>query len=108
MEAIRVDDRDYTGDLWKNLEVCILGCQYGVAVYEDIDARDFNPNVALEVGYMLARRKRVLILKEQRLPKIPSDLAGKLYKPWDSYNIEATVGEQVAQWVDIDLRLKPK
>jgi hypothetical protein len=83
MTAIRVDDRDYPGDLWMNLEVCILGCQYGVAVYEDIDARDFNPNVALEVGYMLARRKRVLILKEQRLPKTPSDLAaGKLSHPY--------------------------
>ena len=107
IHAIRVDDRDYTGDLWTNLEVCITGCTYGIAVYEDIDVREYNPNVALEVGYMLARRKRVLILKEQRLPTVPSDLAGKLYKPWDSYKIEKTVGDQVTRWVDDDLRLNP-
>ena len=105
MTAIRVDARDYSSDLWTNIEVCITGCQYGIAVFEDIDQRDFNPNVALEVGYMLARRKRVLILKEKRLPNVPSDIAGKLYKPWDSYEIQETVSEQVAQWVDVDLKL---
>jgi hypothetical protein len=107
IQAIRVDDRDYSGDLWTNIQVCMLGCHYGIALYEDIDTRDFNPNVSLEVGFMLARSKRVLLLKEKRLPSIPSDIVGKLYKPWDSYNIEKTVGDQVAHWVDVDLGLAP-
>ena len=107
MKALRADDRECTDDLWDNIEVYLTGCQYGIAIYEDIDQRDFNPNVAIELGYMLGHHKRCLILKEKRLPRIPSDLVGKLYKQWDAFNIEATVTEAVSRWVDVDLGLNP-
>src|SRR5699024_8313956 len=35
MTAVRADDRDYTGELWSNIEVYLTGCQYGIAVFED-------------------------------------------------------------------------
>jgi hypothetical protein len=107
IKAVRADGRDYTGDLWSNIEIYLTGCKYGIAVFEDINQRDFNPNVSLELGYMLGRRKRCLILKEKRLPRLPTDVVGKLYKGFDSYDIDATVSSEVGRWIDVDLGLKP-
>lgn len=101
--AVRADDRDYTGELWSNIEVYMTSCQYGVAVFEDIDRRDFNPNVSLELGYMMGRRKRTLILKEQRLPNLPADVIHRLYKPFDMFAISESVSREVRRWVEIDL-----
>lgn len=106
--AVRADDRDYTGELWSNIEVYMAGCKFGVAVFEDIESRDFNPNVSLELGYMLGRTKRCLILKEQRLPDLPADVVHRLYKPFDMFNVVDSVSREVARWVDVDLRLGGK
>ncbi len=101
--AVRADDRDYTGELWSNIEVYMTCCRFGIAVFEDIERRDFNPNVSLELGYMLGRRKRCLILKEQRLPDLPADVVHRLYKPFDMFSVNASVSREVARWVDVDL-----
>ncbi len=103
LHAIRADDRDYTGELWTNIEVCMTGCQRGIAVFEDIEQREFNPNVSLELGYMLGKRRRCLILKERRLPELPTDVVHRLYKPFDMFNIDETVRAQVLRWIDVDL-----
>lgn len=103
--AVRADDRDYTGELWTNIQVCMAGCQLGLAVFEDIEQRDFNPNVSLELGYMLARQRRCLILKEKHLPALPADVMHRLYKPFDMFNIHETISHQIERWLKIDLRL---
>jgi hypothetical protein len=103
--ALRADDRAYAEDVWPNIRVYLAGCKYGIAVFEDIDKREFNPNVAIEFGFMMAKGKRVLPLKEQRLPKMPSDLVSRLYREWNSYDITRTIGKQVGSWIERDLRL---
>ncbi|MBV1850010.1 nucleotide-binding protein [Catellatospora sp. NEAU-YM18] len=105
MHGIRADDRDYTGELWSNIEVYLTCCRYGVAVFEDVDQRDHNPNVALELGYMIGRKKRTLLLKEHRLPTLPSDVVHRLYRPFDMFNIEASVKREVGRWADVDLQV---
>jgi hypothetical protein len=108
--ATRADDRDYTGELWSNIEVYMTCCQYAIAVFEDIEKRDFNPNVSLELGYMMGRRKRSLILKEQRLPNLPADVVHRLYKPFDMFRISDSITREVTRWIEVDLgvpRLSP-
>ncbi|WAC53240.1 hypothetical protein [Frigoribacterium sp. SL97] len=105
MNAVRADDRDYTGELWSNIEVYLTGCQYGIAVFEDIEQRDYNPNVSLELGYLMGRGKRTLLLKEKRLPNMPSDVVHRLYKEFDGYDIENSVKREVATWITRDLRI---
>lgn len=78
-DALRADDKQYADDLWNNVRLYMEGCQYGLAVFDQIDTRDFNPNVSLELGYMLGQGKKCLILKEKRIPILPVDLAGRLY-----------------------------
>src|SRR4051794_33263445 len=103
--AVRADDRDFTGELWSNIEVYMACCNLGVAVFEDIEQRDFNPNVSLELGYMLGRRKRCLLLKEQRLPNLPADVVHRLYKPFDMFDISTSITREILRWVDVDLGL---
>ncbi|MGO2141461.1 MAG: hypothetical protein ACTH30_13740 [Leucobacter sp.] len=105
MNAVRADDRDYTGELWSNIEVYLTGCQYGIAVFEDIEKRDFNPNVSLELGYLMGRAKRSLLLKEKRLPDMPSDVVHKLYKEFDGYDIENSIKREIGNWITRDLRI---
>ena len=108
LKGLRVDDRVYPsdGDLFNNVCVYMMGCKYGVAVFEEIDEREFNPNVPLEYGFMRAMNRQVLLLKDQRMPKMPSDMTGKLYRHFDTYNITGTIHEQISQWAERDLGLK--
>lgn len=108
MHAVRADDRDYTGELWSNIEVYLTGCKYGIAVFEALETpdREFNPNVSLELGYMMGRRKRTLLLKEKRLPDLPADVVHRLYKPFDMFDITGSINREVGRWVDVDLGLR--
>ncbi len=105
LTAVRADDRDYTGEVWTNVQVYMTGCRLGIAVFEDIEERNFNPNVAVEVGYMIAKQKRLLLLKERRLPNMPTDVVHRLYRPFDVHKITETVTRQVSEWVTRDLRI---
>jgi CheY-like chemotaxis protein len=57
----------------------------------------------MEVGYMYALGRRLLLLKERRMPAMPTDIVGRIYRPFDSYKISETVGLQVREWVERDL-----
>jgi hypothetical protein len=106
LTGIRADDKNYTDDLWSNIRACMWCCKYGLAVLEDIDDRSFNCNIALEYGYMLGLGRRVLLLREKRLQTVPSDIAGRLWKTFDAYDINTTIIEQIASWGN-DLGLRP-
>jgi hypothetical protein len=99
----RADQKDYTGELWSNVEVYLSGCNLGIAVFEEIEKRDFNPNVSLELGYMIGRGKRTLLLKEEHMPELHADVMHRLYKSWDQFKVKETVAAQVERWADIDL-----
>ena len=99
LKAVRADDKDYHDDLLWNILTCIYGCGFGIAVFERIEQEEFNPNVALEVGYMMALRKPVLLLKDRTLKNLTTDLIGKLYKTFDPQGISESLGPQVHRWL---------
>ncbi len=45
-----------------------------MAIYERIETQTYNPNVALEVGYLFAMRKPVCLLKDRTLDTLPQTL----------------------------------
>ena len=106
LTVLRADDKDYTGALWENVCLYMLGSRFGVAVFEEIDLREFNPNVALELGFMIAQNKRCLLFKDQRMPRMPTDIVGKLYKEFDSYSIADTIKKGIDAWAR-DLAIPP-
>lgn len=97
--AIRADEKEFTNDLWENVRVYLECCNVAVAVFDKNDQDNYNPNVAIEVGYMLSKGNKVCLLKDKKLPKLPSDLISKMYKEYDSDDVEGTLPEQLELWI---------
>lgn len=98
--ALRADDKQYMDDLFPNIKTYMHACDFGIAVFDRITEDDFNPNVSLEVGYMLGMGKSVLLLKDKTLKFLQTDLTGKLYKPFDVTDIESTMPQQIEKWLE--------
>lgn len=96
--ALRADDKEYHDDLFPNVLTYMYGCSFGVAIFERIEAEDFNPNVALEVGYMLALSKPVCLLKDRTLRTLHTDLVGKLYKSFDPQDPSGSIPPELQKW----------
>lgn len=104
-KVVRADEKEYANGLWENVKVYLDCCKIAVAVFEKNDQDNYNPNVALEVGYMLAKGNKVCILKDLNLKKIPTDLISKLYKEYDPNNIKKTIRKQLKSWIEDNLLL---
>lgn len=53
---------------------------------------------------MLARERKVLLLKERNIPCLPSDMLGHLYQEFDNHDISSTIESAVHTWLrDIDV-----
>jgi len=98
--ALRADDKEYMDDLFSNIKVYMHTCDFGIAVFDRITEDNFNPNVTLEVGYMLGMGKDVLLLKDKTLKSLSTDLTGRLYKQFDSIDSENTLPEQLQKWLN--------
>jgi len=101
LTAIIARDSDFHEGLWENVKFCMDNSQYGIVIFEDIGGKPtHNPNVALELGYMMALNKRCLILKEESLEALPTDVIGRLYRPFSSYRIRETMGRAIEKWLE--------
>ncbi|NQU11600.1 hypothetical protein HQ590_12470 [bacterium] len=98
--AVRADDKQYHDDLYYNIMTYIYGCAFGIAVFERIEAEEFNPNVAFEVGYLTALGKPLCLLKDKTLKALHTDLIGKLYTAFDPQNVLGTIVPALTQWLD--------
>jgi hypothetical protein len=97
--VVRADDRQYHDDLFPNVLTYIYGCGFGIAVFERIEKEEFNPNVALEVGYMFAMKKQVCLLKDKTLSTLHADLVGKLYRVFDPMDPSGSIPEELTKWL---------
>lgn len=97
--GVRADGKHYHDDLFPNVLTYMYGCGFGIAVFERIEADEFNPNVSLEVGYMFALNKPVCLLKDRTLKTLHTDLVGKLYKSFDPQDPNKNIHEEVTQWL---------
>jgi hypothetical protein len=97
--GVRADDKDYHTDLTWNVMTYLHGCGFGIAVFERIERDDFNPNVSLEVGYVMALGKKVCLLKDTTLTALQSDLVGKLYKAFDPQDPVTSIPPILRKWM---------
>jgi hypothetical protein len=97
--VVRADENHFHSDLLGNVRTLMHGCSFGIAVYERIQTNEPNANVGLEVGYLMAMNKPVLLLKDKTVVALQSDLAGKLYQPFDPHDPEKTIPDQLTNWL---------
>jgi len=98
--ALRADEKQYHDNLFFNILTYVYGCRFGIAVFERIASETFNPNVSLEVGYMLGLDKPVCFLKDHTLKTLQTDLIGQLYKQFDTQNCETTIPTVLWKWME--------
>ncbi len=97
--ALRADDKQYHDDLFFNMLTYVYGCRFAIAIFERIEDEHFNPNVSLEVGYMLGLGKPVCYLKDRTLRTLQSDLIGKLYQEFDPLTCDKTIPTAIWKWM---------
>lgn len=99
IRVLRADDKEYAEDLLTNIRVYMHGCNFGIAVYERLVEDEFNPNVSLEVGYMMALKKPVCLLKDNTLKHLLVDLIGRLYREFDTQDPENSIPLELNRWL---------
>jgi hypothetical protein len=99
ISLLRADDKWYSDDLFTNIKTYMQGCTFGVALFERIKTNHFNPNVSLEIGYMMALNKPILFLKDSTLESLHSDLIGKLYYEFDFQNHQERLSNVINKWI---------
>ncbi len=97
--VLRADDKEYHGDLYLNVLTYMHGSGFGIALFERLVREDFNPNVSLEIGYMLALRKLVCLLKDNTLRALQTDLVGQQYRSFDPQNAAKSIPEVLERWM---------
>jgi hypothetical protein len=99
LTAVRADGRRYHDDLLYNVRTYLHGCSFGIAIFERISTDDFNPNISLEVGYLMAAGKPVLLLKDRTLKTLHTDLAGRIYDPFDFQDPHGSIPSVLEKWL---------
>lgn len=97
--VIRADENQFHAHLWENVRTLLHGCGFGIAIYERIEKDEPNANVGLEVGYLMAMDKPVLLLKDKSVKALQSDLAGRLYRNFDQFDPEKTIPQEMTSWL---------
>ena len=98
IHALRADDKAYHSDLYWNVITHAEGCSFGIAVLDRILGDEQNPNVALEVGYMLALGKKICLLKEKGY-ELQADLIGKLWNEFNPCEPATTISQALRKWM---------
>jgi hypothetical protein len=97
-------DRAITDDVWSNVMAHMWGSRYGIGFFEDRVERGLNYNLVTEVGAMIMTGRRVALLKDGSIEKLPTDFVGMIYKSVDLSD-EAAVRDRVTDWLRDDLRI---
>jgi len=83
-------DATYHASTWDNVELHALGCCLGVAIAESHYLPEFNPNVAMEWGWMRAMGRPVIFLVEKDF-KLRGDVEGLIREQFDWNDPEGTI-----------------
>jgi len=110
LTAVRADGKTYasSNQLWDNICIYMLGCDYGIAILESKYHDEFNPNVALEYGFMRALGKTVVFFEESGFAHRRADIFGTLSKrfTWtsDAQRLESSIVAALDSWM-VDLEI---
>jgi hypothetical protein len=97
-------DRQLDDDLLGNVAAHMWACNYGIGILEDRISRGLNYNVMTEIGAMLMTGRRCALMKDTTVPKLPTDLAGQIFKSVDLGVANQVIGA-THNWAARDLDL---
>lgn len=92
-------DQKFQDMIWTNVEFYLVACGRGIAIIEDCYLREFNPNVAMEWGWMRAMGKKVLYLVEESFSAERADAAGFIGERFAWDNPESKIPDAVERFL---------
>lgn len=97
--AHRADDLQLDKYLWMSVVKYMQAASAGVVVLDARGGGHVSPNVILELGYMLALGKPLLLLRERSAPELPSDILGHYRGSYASDRIDEDIPKHLEEWV---------
>ena len=97
--AVRADEFAFHRQLLDNVRTYAHACDFGVALIERIESEHHNPNIAFEVGYMMALGKPVCFLRDETLRTLQTDLIGVLSSQFLVENTKK-LRKSIRKWVE--------
>lgn len=85
--------------IWGNTVVGMLGSRYGIAILEDRYRDELNPNVAMELGWMLALKRDVLVLKEKAFKHNRADWLGRIVAEFRWDKVQEDIPTAIRDWL---------
>jgi hypothetical protein len=76
-------DRKYHPELFRNIEVYMLGCSKAIAIVESKHTNELNPNVMMEWGWFRSTDRNVLYLVENDFDHKRADISGLIKDGFD-------------------------
>ena len=71
--------------------LCLRHSQLAIVVLEDVERRDCDANVMVELGFALGLGRRCLLLVEDRFAPLPSVLAHRFIRRFDAFDVDRSV-----------------
>lgn len=100
LKAVLARDVRFHHTLWNNVRFCMDHSRYAIIVFEKVLEPAYNPNIAVELGYMMGLKRPRLILKDQSTQVLPSDIISELYTEFNSYKVKETITVAIEQWLE--------
>lgn len=105
LEFHLASDRAIADDLWTNVTAHMWASRYGIAFFEDRRGAGINVNLTIEVGAMLVTGRRLALLRDKSIARMPTNLVGKIYKSVD-LDLQDQVSSAIHGWLRDDLALR--
>jgi len=99
IKAMRADQHAFSEDVLANIQTYIHGTGFGIAVFERLEKEYFNPNVSLELGYMMGQKRHVCLLKDKNLDALHTDVVGRIYRTFDTQDAKTTITKELEAWL---------
>jgi hypothetical protein len=111
VEITRSDEYQADSEISVNIKTHLRGCDFGIAIFDGINNDAHNPNMAIEIGYLLALEKKICILKDSNISLLPADIGNLVYFTYDSHSSDLDIKEalypKIKQWLK-DNELLPR
>lgn len=102
LEFHLASDRSVVDSLLTNIAASMWASKFGILLLEDLEGRGLNYNAIFEAGGMIVTGRRCLIIKDDTVDKVPTDLVGNIYKSVDLRDPHS-VTAAVRAWITEDL-----
>jgi hypothetical protein len=76
-------DKKYHPELFRNIELYMLGCSKAIAIVESKHTEELNPNVTMEWGWLRSTDREVLFLVERKFDQKRADISGLIQDEFD-------------------------